>query len=142
MKRYEEEDGSTPLDVRRGAWWSCLAGAAYTYGHRDNWKSPRTWREWINSPGAKQIEVLGKFLRSLARWMLVPDQTILIDGKECATARAFDGRWILAYLPARTAVTVSLESIAGSKMAVASWIKPAQWREDEDRHVSNVRARL
>src|SRR3984957_16858398 len=35
--RYEEEDGTPPLAVRRAGYWAYLAGGFYSYGHRDNW---------------------------------------------------------------------------------------------------------
>jgi len=85
--RYEGDKGVTPFEVRRSAWWSYLAGAGFSYGHINNWKSPSSWREWANAPGAKQIEVIGRFLRSLAWWKLIPDQSILIEVGERAAAR-------------------------------------------------------
>ena len=53
--RYEKEAGTKPLDIRHSAYWSYLAGGFYSYGHEGNWRYQRTWREWINSPGALQI---------------------------------------------------------------------------------------
>lgn len=121
--RYEEEDGTTALEVRRGAWWSYLAGAAYTYGHRDNWKSPRTWRDWVGTPGARQVEIAGRFLRSLAWWKLVPDQSLLVNEGECVAARSIKGDWVLVYLPTPITVTVKLDRV-GSAKSKASWINP------------------
>ena len=122
--RYEGDKGTTPLDVRRSAWWSYLAGAAFSYGHIKNWTSPSSWREWVDSPGAKQIEVIGRCLRSLAWWKLVPDQSILIEAGERAAARSVDGDWILVYLPTNAPVTLKLDSITSSKPALISWINP------------------
>ncbi len=65
--RYEEDGGTTPFDVRRSAWWSYLAGAAFSYGHIRNWTSPNSWREWVSAAGARQVQVVGSFLRSLRR---------------------------------------------------------------------------
>jgi len=122
--RYEAEQGTTPFDVRRSAWWSYLAGAAFSYGHINNWTSPSSWREWVNAPGAKQIEVIGRLLRSLAWWKLIPDPSILIEVGERAAARSGNGDWILVYLPINEPVTLKLDSITSSKMAVVSWINP------------------
>ena len=36
-----------PLDIRRQAWWTYLAGGHHVYGHNDNWQGPERWREWI-----------------------------------------------------------------------------------------------
>jgi hypothetical protein len=122
--RYEADKGTTPLDVRRSAWWSYLAGASFSYGHINNWKSPSSWREWANAPGAIQIEVIGRLLRSLGWWKLIPDQSILVDGRERAAARSADGNWILVYLPTNEPVTLKLDSIRSSKMATVSWLNP------------------
>jgi hypothetical protein len=122
--RYEGDDGTTAFDVRRSAWWSYLAGAAFSYGHINNWKSPGSWREWINAPGAQQVQLVGAFLRSLAWWKLIPDQSILVDGGEGAAARSADGDWIVAYLPTNSPVTLRLNAITSYKTALVSWINP------------------
>jgi hypothetical protein len=121
---YEGDKGATAFDVRRSAWWSYLAGAAFSYGHINNWSSPGSWREWLNAPGAKQIEVAGRFLRSLAWWKLLPDQGILIEGGETAAARSVDGDRILVYVPMNTSVTLKLDSVTASKTVLVSWINP------------------
>jgi hypothetical protein len=123
--RYEEDGGTTPLDVRRSAWWSYLAGAGFSYGHINNWKLPGSWREWVNSPGAQQVAVVGSFLRSLAWWSLIPDQSVLINGSgNGVAARSADGDWIVAYLPTNSSVTLKLTAISSSKTALISWINP------------------
>jgi hypothetical protein len=122
--RYEGDKGVTPYDVRRSAWWSYLAGAGFSYGHLNNWKSPGSWREWVNAPGAKQIEVIGRLLRSRAWWKLIPDQSILIEAGERAAARSADGDWILVYLPTNAPVTLKLDSVTSSKKALISWVNP------------------
>src|SRR5580700_3662860 len=66
--RYEEEDNTTPLQVRRAGYWACLAGGFYSYGHRDNWMSPQTWRKWYDTPGAKQMRVMSDLFRSIDWW--------------------------------------------------------------------------
>jgi hypothetical protein len=122
--RYEGEDGTAALDVRRSAWWSYLAGAAFSYGHINNWKSPGSWREWLNAPGAEQVHVIGTFLRSLAWWKLIPDQSILVDGGESVAARSADRNWIVAYLPTNSPVTLRLNAIDSYKTALVSWLNP------------------
>jgi len=122
--RYEGDGGTTAFDVRRSAWLSYLGGAAFSYGHINNWKSPGSWREWVNAAGAKQIQAIGNFLRSVAWWKLIPDQSILIDGGDGVAAHSSDGDWILAYLPANTPVTLRLSAIKSSKRALISWINP------------------
>jgi hypothetical protein len=138
--RYEGEDGATAFDVRRSAWWSYLAGAAFSYGHIDNWKSPGSWREWVNAPGAKQVQVIGTFLRSLAWWKLIPDQSILGEG---AAARSADGDWIVAYLPTNAPVTLSLNAITSYQTALVSWINPVDGAKTRiGRYPISARVRL
>ena len=123
--RYEEEDGTTPFEVRRAAYWSYLAGGFYSYGHRDNWKSPQTWRNWYSTPGAEQMKIMGEFFRSIEWWKLVPDQLIFdkwINGN--VAARSSDGDWIVAYLTEKTPVTIKMNSITASKTVNAWWINP------------------
>ena len=128
--RYEADKGATPLDVRRSAWWSYLAGAAFSYGHINNWKSPSSWREWVDAPGAKQVQVIGRLLRSLAGWKLVPDQkSSLTPAKELRRASA-DGDWILVYLT----TNAPSDSQVGLRHFVENgggfMDQSAQWREN------------
>jgi hypothetical protein len=123
--RYEEEDGTTQFEVRRAAYWSYLAGGSYSYGHRDNWKSPGTWRDWYDSPGALQIKILGEFFRSIEWWKIVPDQLIFekwINGN--VAARSSDGAWIVAYLTDKNPVKVRLSNITSSGTVTGWWINP------------------
>ena len=123
--RYEGEDGTTPLEVRRAGYWACLAGGFYSYGHRDNWMSPQTWRSWYDTPGAKQIKVMGDLFRSIDWWRLVADQSVFSDWiKGNVAARSSGGDWILAYLTGNAAVSIKLSSITASDSAAASWVDP------------------
>jgi hypothetical protein len=123
--RYEEEDGTTPFEVRRSAYWSYLAGGFYSYGHRDNWKSPGTWRGWYDSPGAGQMKVLGDFFRSIDWWKMIPDQRIFEKWNNGNVAvRSSDGDWIVAYLTDKNPATMRLNYITASKMVNGWWINP------------------
>jgi len=123
--RYEEEDGTTPLQVRRAGYWACLAGGFYSYGHRDNWLSPETWRTWEDTPGTKQMKVLGDLFRSIEWWQLVPDQSIFTDWiKGNVAARSSRGDWILAYLTDKSSVNVKLSAITAADTASAWWVDP------------------
>jgi hypothetical protein len=123
--RYEQEDGTTPLQVRRAGYWACLAGGFYSYGHRDNWISPWTWRQWCDTPGTLQMKVLGGVFRSLAWWRLVPDQSIIVTSAPGGVAaRSADGDWILAYIAGGSSVTLKLNSITVSNSATGWWIDP------------------
>jgi hypothetical protein len=123
--RYEEEDGTTPFAVRRAAYWSCLAGGFYSYGHRDNWKSPATWRSWYDSPGAGQMKIMGEFFRSIEWWKMIPDQSVFekwINGN--VAVRSSDGGWIAAYITGKAPFAVKLNNITAGKAADVWWISP------------------
>ena len=123
--RYEDEDGTTPFEVRRAGYWSCLAGGFYSYGHGNNWKSPRTWRNWYNSPGARQMVILGDLFRSIEWWELIPDQSVFADwiyGN--VAARSKEGDLILAYLTKKDTVTIKMDYITASGTATGWWIDP------------------
>jgi len=122
--RYEEESGTTPFDIRRGAYWSYLAGGFYSYGHGSNWLSPQTWQNWYDSPGANQMKALRSIFESVDWWNLIPDQSIFVDGiKGNAAARSANGDWILAYLTSNASVTLRLDNISASSVT-GCWIDP------------------
>ena len=128
--RYEEEGGTKPLDIRRGAYWSFLAGGFYTYGHGGNWMSPTKWKTWIDAPGASQMHVCRRTLTSIPRWWTrIPDPSILAGSPDrgaapSAAARSADGDWILAYLASRATVTIRMDKITAGTSAEALWIDP------------------
>ena len=123
--RYEEEDGTTPFQVRRAGYWAYLAGGFYSYGHRDNWASPQTWRTWYNTPGVKQMQIMGDLFRSLEWWRLVPDQSLFVDWtKGDVAARSSGGDWIVAYLTSKDPVSLKLSAITASDSATATWVDP------------------
>jgi hypothetical protein len=59
--RYEAEGGTTPLMVRRGAWWSVLAGGFYTYVFvYTRWLKRSTphkiaWGDWVRFSDARVV---------------------------------------------------------------------------------------
>ena len=130
--RYEEEDGTTPFETRRAGYWAILAGGFYSYGHRDNWKSPQTWREWVDTPGAQQMKIMGDIFRSLSWWNLVPDQSIFVNPmKGNAAARSSDDRWIIAYITHPGIVTITLKSMNSYRQLAAWWIDPITGERSE-----------
>lgn len=123
--RYEDEDGTTPFETRCAGYWACLAGGFYSYGHGNNWKSPLNWRDWYNSPGTRQMNILGDFFRSIAWWNLLPDQSIFINQINGNTAaHSSEGDWILAYLTNSDPVTLKLDFITASETATGWWVDP------------------
>lgn len=124
--RYEDEAGTIPLQVRNGAYWSCLAGGFYSYGHGGNWMSPGKWRTWIDSPSAGDMKILGEVFRSLEWWKLEPDQSV-ISGEtgQKVVARSSDGTWIISYLPGKGRIDINMDKIISIGLISAVWINPA-----------------
>ncbi len=126
----------TPLVVRKQAWWSYLAGGYHIYGHTSVWNFGRftkeatvPWKEALHSPGARGMEVLGRFLKARRWWELEPDQDIFIDGAGSgvnvnAAARARDGAWMVAYFATPRAARLRLDGLSAPGGARAFWIDP------------------
>lgn len=121
----------TPLEIRKQAYWSHLAGGFYSYGHNDNWSSPSSWRLWIDSPGSLHMSLYKKIITSRREWWnLVPDQSVFSSGEGSGltlnvAARSAAGDWILAYLSSNTTVSIRIDKITAGSVAEASWIDPA-----------------
>lgn len=120
----------TPLEIRKQAYWSHLAGGHHTYGHNDCWVSPETWREWIDSPGALHLGVYKDIVTSCrAWWNWIPDQSVFADGEgdgltRNVAARSAGGDWILAYVSGNATVSVRMDKFTAGSTIEASWIDP------------------
>ena len=121
----------TPLWVRRQAYYSYLCGAHFTYGHNDSWRMLPTWKQSLDAPGAVQMGVLRKiFLARKEWWFLTPDQGIFAGGGNTKgdvlnlAARHKDGRWLMAYLGAKAAFSITMDKFTARSQARASWIDP------------------
>jgi hypothetical protein len=120
----------TPHLVRKQAWWTCLAGGYHSYGRNENYASPETWRDWIDSPGAWQMGTCREILTGLKRWWdRVPDQSIFAEGEGSGAeinvaSRAADGAWALAYLSGPTTVAIAMDKVAAGFTSNAFWIDP------------------
>jgi len=121
----------TPLWVRRQAYYSYLAGAHHSYGHNDSWRMLPTWREALDSPGARQMGALKEVFLSLEEWWnLVPDQTILASGGRTdgrslnLAARHNNGRWAIAYFADKASFKVNMGKVTAGNKAEALWIDP------------------
>jgi len=130
---YEGEEfgrTQTALEIRQQAYWSYLAGGHHSYGHNDNWASPGTWRDWIDSPGARSLTVCRRILTGLHEWWrLVPDQSLLAAGEgEGLTlnvaARHEAGDWCFVYLSSPSEVSLRMDGACGGHAADACWIDP------------------
>jgi hypothetical protein len=119
----------TPLVVRKEAYWSILAGGFHTYGHNDIWRKNPTWRQALESPGAKQMGILKSLFTSLQWWKLVPDQSVFAAGASGddtlnAAARSTDGDSIIVYLSSPTTVALRMDKITASQSVKATWVNP------------------
>jgi hypothetical protein len=122
----------TPLDVRRQAYWTYLAGGHHVYGHNDHYQTPDRWREWIDSRGSYHVGTFRSIVESLPRWWdVTPDQSIIQRGvgegvSLCAAARDRFGDWALVYfsLGSSRRVTVRMDRIRTSDVVTATWIDP------------------
>jgi hypothetical protein len=120
----------TPHLVRKQAYWSCLAGGYHSYGYNDNWESPRTWRTWIESPGAAHVGVCRQVLTGLSEWWgRVPDQSLFAGGAGSGmtlnvAARSSARDWALAYLSSNAPATIRMDGVVAGAQAEASWIDP------------------
>jgi hypothetical protein len=125
----------TALEIRKQAYWSYLAGGHHCYGHNDNWISPRTWRSWIDSPGAQSMTVCRRILTSLPRWWgMVPDQSLFVSGEgswvfQNVAARSPAGNWALAYLVqvhqnSPVTFSIAMDRACSGRALEAHWIAP------------------
>jgi Protein of unknown function (DUF4038)/Putative collagen-binding domain of a collagenase len=119
----------TPLIVRKQAWWAYLGGGFHTYGHNDMWRKNPTWRESLDSPGARQMSILKQVLAARAWWTLVPDQSVIALGAGCdknlnAAARSTRGDLAIVYLSTREPVSIDFGKITSAETVRATWVNP------------------
>jgi hypothetical protein len=134
--------------VRQGAYWAMLAGAAgHGYGAMDLYylykanegPFPRngfqSWRKAMAYEGARQVGLMRRLFEARPWYKLVPDQSVIASGTaedadHVQAARAEDGSFLLAYLPTGKPVRIHMEKISG-KQVKARWYNPREgtWRE-------------
>lgn len=145
--------GGSPHRMRRQMWGAALSCAlgGQAYGHRDIWKFSEKWREALEAPGARHLQIFKSVFASVAWTRLIPDAEQLPppdarkgDDKElkvivkgggdfgkddyAPAAHTREGDAWLAYLPAARTVTCDFGRLAwgrDGKEAMAWWIDPA-----------------
>jgi hypothetical protein len=137
---YEGEHDSTPLQIRRQAWWALLCGATGQFlGSFPTWMMPSSRPDALDTRGAREIGHLGAFVRSLPWWKLVPDteRRFLVtglgeaNGLDRATAAvASDRSLAVVYLPTARTISVDLDVLAGWSVRVR-WFDPVTGRWSE-----------
>lgn len=139
---YENEHSSTPLSLRRQAYWTVLSGGVvgHIFGNCPMWHfnapsgssfcASSTWQSQLGSAGATTLAYVGRLFASRAFYKLVPDQghTVLTAGFQSGSsyataARASDGSSIIAYIPTGRSVTINLLQVSGTS-ARAWWFNP------------------
>ena len=134
--------------VRQGAYWAMLAGAAgHGYGaldlfflyKDDEGPFPRDgyqpWRKAIAYEGARQVGLMRRLFEMRPWYKLVPDPSVVASGQDegeehVQAARAEDGSFVLAYLPQGRPVGIRMDKISARSVR-ASWYDPREgtWRE-------------
>jgi hypothetical protein len=120
----------TPHVVRKEAYWSYLSGGFHTYGHNDIWRKNFSWRESLDSPGAKQMTILKKLLETCKWWQLVPDQSLFVQNASSdktfnSASRSTDSDFAIVYLSSRTSVPIDLRRVARTDRVTVTFMNPA-----------------
>lgn len=132
------------LDVRKGMYWSLLAGACgHTYGHHAIWQFAMTgvpstgiprrplciWKEAINYPGSLQCGLARRLFESRQWQKLTPRQDFIKSGEKrgrrhVQAAVASDGSFVFVYIPeSRERVTLATSLLMGGHFS-AAWFNP------------------
>ncbi len=134
--------------VRKGAYWAMLAGAAgHGYGaldlfymyKEDEGPFPRDgfqpWRKALAYEGSRQVGFMRRLFELRPWYKLVPDQSVVVSGlgegeDHVQAARAEDGSFLIAYLPQGHPVGIQMAKISGKKVK-ARWYDPREgtWGE-------------
>ncbi len=143
---YEGEYNSTPVQIRRQAYWAMLCGATGQFvGNYPLWKFDPGWQAAMDATASTDMEILLKLFKSRAWYDLVPDQKgpnvgdsptapmhreVVtaglgeLNGMDYVTAaRTSDGATVMAYLPSSRRITVDMSKISGSQAKVW-WFNP------------------
>ncbi|MGE2731547.1 glycoside hydrolase family 140 protein [Mycolicibacterium vaccae] len=135
------EGYSTPLDVRRDAYWAVFAGAAgHTYGDHTVWQfsgatgrpselgAVGDWRDAMDDEAAWQMRNLVSLMDAYPWWKAQPDSGSIVYEARAADRRiqamkAVDGTFALIYSPDGTSFNANLGA-AVAPGARLSWYDP------------------
>ncbi len=127
-------------DVRKALYWSLFSGACgHTYGCHDIWqmwqegRKPATftrtpWKKALHLPGSGQVQHARALLESWPFLTRIPDQSLIVSDPGTGThhvvaTRDTDGSYAMLYLPSCKPVTVDLDKLSGTCVAV-TWYDP------------------
>lgn len=126
---YEGEHGDwgSPLQARKNAYWSLLAGGCgHAYGS-PNWNFPKNWREVIDSPGARSLGHFQRIMSLRPWWTLVPDQfhKLALSGmgekgsnNYATTAIGDNGSLVMTYFPSPRQIEYDLNRLSGREARI------------------------
>lgn len=136
---YENEHDADEQLLRMQAYQAVLSGASgHVFGNNPIWHfdgpglfaAPMSWKEALDSPGARSMSLLRDLFSSVNWWLLVPDidGKLVVGGKggdkaRVAAAAAKDGSFALVYLPTSKDIVLDLGRLSGSRIA-ARWHDP------------------
>jgi hypothetical protein len=131
-------DPSTPEVLRQQLWWTMTSGGiGQLYGNHYTVTFTSGWQSNLDTTGAAQQQLATTFLRGLAWYNLVPDQThkmltagygtyssdgALHTNNYATAAQTPDGKLGLIYAPVATTLTVNLATFSGQ--VTATWFDP------------------
>lgn len=137
---YENEHGADDHRVRVQAYQALLFGASgHVYGNNPIWhfdgpgiyEPPGSWKEELDSRGARSMTVLYDVLSETKWWLLEPDLDfdLLVGGvgsyeARAVAGRAKDGSFALVYVPTSRVITLDLAPLAGAFVS-ARWYDPS-----------------
>ena len=130
---YEGEHNSSPVQIRRQAYWAILCGGCGQFlGNNPIWLFNHGWEEAMELEGSRSMVHLKALFTSRPWYNLMPDaQHRVVTGglgefrglDYLAAALTHDGSTAIAYMPTARAITVDLTKICG-KSVQAWWFDP------------------
>lgn len=130
---YEGEHNSSPVQIRRQAYWAILCGAAGQFlGNKPIWGFDPGWQTALNSQGSRDMVHLRSLFEARRWYDLIPDQQhkVVVDGLGefrgldfASAARTSDRRTLMVYIPTPRTVVVDTTQIAGARER-ALWFDP------------------
>lgn len=134
---YEGEHNSSPLQIRKQAYWSVLCGAnGHCVGNHPIWLFGQGWQAALDFPASKAMVRWGAFFRKLPWHELVPDieHRLVTAGlgearglDRVTAAQTADKQVAVAYLPVHRPIEVQLAEMAGPGVSV-EWFEPVSGR--------------
>ena len=130
---YEGEHNSSPVQIRRQAYWAVLCGGCGQFiGNNPIWLYNHGWQEAMELPASRDMVHLKGLFMSRPWFNLVPDEQheVVVSGlgeyrglDYVSAARTNDGGTVMAYMPTARTIGVDLSWVCG-KAAAAWWFNP------------------